>query len=152
MSNNDKTMIDFERRLSSLEAEVVRLKETPVGASSEVSQGGEAAPDHWLEKDYNDREVRRDPKFWEGPSFVGRKWSACPVAYLEKLAKFLEFKAAKERAEVPVKLNDKGKPWHEFTAMDAKLVRAWVARKKRTNADALPGDELPDTGDGSLPF
>ena len=150
MTDTDKIHQDHEKRITMLETEVLALKEAvkakATGTPNAARKGGEAAPDHWLEKEFNDRAVKKDPPKWAGPSYVGRKWSACPVDYLKQLAGFLEWKAGKEAAETPVKCNDKGRPWHELTSLDAQVVRAWIARKERT--EQLPGDD----GGEELPF
>ena len=77
-----------------------------------------------------DRTIKKDPKRWEGASMVGMTYSQAPAEWLESMAGLCEWKAAKGREENPPKCNDKGKPWHEVDAFEAKICRAFARRNR----------------------
>jgi hypothetical protein len=85
---------------------------------------------------YGDPEVRKDPKFWTGPSMVGKTYSQCPPAFLESLASMLDWKAEKE-LEDPDPERSK---WAPRSRKDAARARAWAERirSKPEQAAATP--------------
>lgn len=124
-------------RIVALEARVAALESgassasTGGGSSSSSGREEEALPDHLLEKPWADKTIARDPKQWKGPTQVNRRYSRAPAEWLLMAARNMEFKAQKGREEVPVRLNNKGKPWHESDTFEAKILRGWARR----NAD-----------------
>jgi hypothetical protein len=109
--------------------------------------------DDFLDKQsWADKTVKKDPKRWTDdhkPSMVGKRYSEIPSDWHDVNASLCEWKAAKGREEVPVRLNDKGKPWHESDTFDAKICRAW---SRRNRGKKLPPEPKSDFADDPLPF
>lgn len=122
-------------RITILESEVAALK-SGKGSAPGASGGGEALPDHLLDNAWADKTIGKDPKQWKGPTQVGRLYSRAPVEWLKMAANNMDFKAQKGREEVPVRMNDKGKPWHESDTFEAKIMRGWAARNANKPATA----------------
>lgn len=136
---------DLEARVAKLEAAVFKGGGANRPAGDERLLGAEQLAQPWANK-----EVRKDPKYWKGDSYVGKTYSQCPAEYLDKMAESLAYKASMERQDNPPKLQtsgkNAGKPWYESTEFEAKIVRSWAANKRATVADnSLPGDseEIP---------
>jgi hypothetical protein len=157
------------KRLAVIESKLDRLLAsagpTDASASSSAtrsSAGGDALPDGQLDNAWADKEVRKDPPRYQGPSMVGRHYSEVHSEWHDANAGYLDWKAAKGREETPVRLNAKGRPWWESDVFEAKICRAW----SRRNAGRLPpgpdekpvGDAWGATGGGNgldtdpLPF
>jgi hypothetical protein len=136
-------VIELERRLSALEDVVAKMM---AGTGVKATAGtNDLLPFDKLSADWAaEKVVKKDPKSWKGESMVGKRFSECAPEYLDQLAKFFEWCAAKELADG--KLNNKGKPWSEF---DGKLARTFAAAKR---AGVLADAGLPGMDDGSLPF
>lgn len=132
----------LEARLDALEGG--RGASSSSGASSAGAGGGEALPDHLLDNAWADKTIAKDPKQWKGPTQVNRRFSRAPAEWLDMAASNMEFKAQKEREAVPVALQttgkNAGKPWHESTTFNAKLLRAW-ARRNATKAAVKPAEK-----------
>lgn len=132
--------------MASLEATVAELKNAK---PSQPRGSSKVAADVMLDNSWADKVVRKDPKFWQGDSYEGQKWSACPPAYLDKLAASLEYSANKESQNPDAKKNAKGEPYWRGTLFEASLVRAWAARKRASvslpspSAEAEPAEDLP---------
>ena len=116
------------------------------GGARGPAGGGDALPDHLLENTWADRTIPKDPKQWKGRSQVNRRYSQAPAEWLEMAASNADFKAQKGREEVPVRLNNKGKPWHESDTFEAKLLRAWANRARQRPAPAPPKSAPADPG------
>ena len=84
----------------------------------------EVASDADLDGKYGDPEIRRDPPRWDGPSYVGQKFSHCPADYLETLAGFYEWKATKDEA----KGDEQSKKYARYARQDAARARGWAKR------------------------
>ncbi len=127
---------NLESRVAKLEADVAELKKSPAPATGSAK----VADDRLLDNPWADKEVRKDPTFWKGASYVGRRWSECPPEYLDKLAAFMEFCAQKdsEKPEEEQPKNNKGEPWWKSTLFEASLVRARAARKRAQTDSELP--------------
>ena len=102
----------------------------------------EPAPAAELDGPYGNPEIRRDPPRWTGESMVGRRYSDCPVAYLETLAGFLVWKAGKNAAEP-----DRAK-YADYDRRDAARALGWADRN-RAPAPLATG---PDDGPDDVPF
>lgn len=91
-----------------------------------------AASDAELRSPYGDPEVRRDPKHWAGPSYVGAKYSACPSDYLLVLADSQEYFARKdsEKPEKEQKKHHNGTPFWKYNLQDAGRARGWARRNQ----------------------
>ncbi len=98
---------------------------------------GEALPDHMLDNAWANKKIGKDPKQWKGPTQVNRTYSRAPVEWLEMAARNMDFKASMGRKEIPVRLNAKGKPWHESDTFEAKILRGW-ARRNASKPAASP--------------
>lgn len=105
---------------------------------AEVSATGTVAP----ATDKEDLQVRFDPKPWKGPSFKGKKMSACPAAFLELLAEALTNIARQEQAE---KKLYKERPAYLLTLRVASRARRWAIRKMiaEANGEAPAAEEAP---------
>lgn len=138
-------------RIAALEARVADLeagggKSTSGGGAA--PSGGEALPDHMLDNAWADKTITKDPKQWKGPTQVNKRFSRAPSEWLEMMAKNMDFKAQKGREEVPVRLNNKGKPWHESDTFEAKILRGWAVR----NASKPTQDRKPAPAGGNDDF
>lgn len=132
---------------------------TTLGAKAPTASapGARTAGDRDLDSPYGDPEVRRDPPRWEGESFVGRTFSATSPEYLDCLADFKEWQAAKDD-ETGAK-DAKGRPKSHWAKKDAGLARGWAARlragwKPKTNGVAAPvsDEDYGDGADDGVPF
>lgn len=144
MSNLDMAM----QRIAMLEARVAALETGKLGSSPSQSTGGprpnlEALSDDMLEKHWADKVAKKDPPKWGGKSYVGVAYSQIESAWHESNAGFLAWKAEKGRAEVPVRVNKEGKPWHEADTFEAKLCLAWARR----NAGGVKAVSKPAAAD-----
>jgi hypothetical protein len=112
--------------------------------------------DHQLENGWADKTIAKDPKKWKGPTQVGKRYSRAPLEWLELAAEACEFKAYKGRQEVPPRLNNKGKPWHESDSFEARILRGWAERRRKQPAPApttKPAATAPASGDADdFPF
>ena len=137
-------MATIEERLSAIEKTLAAIKIAFVGgasvAASANNQAGEIASDDIMSREWADMEIRKDPPKTLEPSSVGLKMSQCSVQYLLDYASFNEWAAEKGRNETPVRLNAKGKPWHESNSLTAKVARGWAKRK---SAPAPTDEEIP---------
>ncbi len=116
------TSTEIEQRLDLIEARLAKLEAAPVKTS-----GGEVADDSELDSQYGNPVVRKDPPRWKGESYAGQTYSACPAAYLESLAGFLDWAADKDEQ----KLDDaQAQKYARYKRTDAKRARGWIARIK----------------------
>lgn len=139
------------QRLAAIEARLAALE---AGGGAGTTSGGvttgpasEALPDHMLDNAWADKAISRDPKQWKGITQVGRTYSRANPDWLEMMAKNLDYKAACGRAEVPVRMNNKGKPWHESDTFEARICRGWAIRNRAKKAAAPePEEQIEDDG------
>jgi len=106
--------MSVEQDIAELRARVVALEE----AAKPVDISGE----------YGDKEVRKDPQRWQGPSMVGKRWSQCPADYLEMLAGLCDWKANKNDEEFASTGNADKKKYARYEREDAKRIRAHAQR------------------------
>ena len=79
----------------------------------------------------NDPEVKKNPKRWVGPSFVGKKLSQCPPEFLDVFANAKEFQAemeTKDAAELDGDAKAEKLKYARYSRLDAKRARAWARR------------------------
>lgn len=87
----------------------------------------EVADDATLDGQWGDPVVKaRDPKDWMGETCVGKKFSECPVAYLDMVADRADY-FAKKNDEAGNK-DDKGRPKSHWDRKNAALARGWARR------------------------
>lgn len=120
--------------------------------------GGAVATDDDLDGQWGDPEVRKDPPRWKGDSFKGKKYSDCPIEFLDALAGFLDWQAGKDDE----KGTDDGKKYANYARKDAGRARGWIARLSSgwqpTTARVqkkFPGTTTTDAlldGDDDIPF
>jgi hypothetical protein len=132
------------KQLAVINSKLDKLLSSPAGAPKQ--QDNELTDSFLDSQPWCDKPVRKDPPRWAGASCVGMMYSECPAEWHTENASFCEWKAQKGREDSPVRVNDKGKPWHEVDAFDAKISRAWARR----NAAAKPATE-PQGGSGDPP-
>ena len=136
-------------RLAALEARVTELESrsgAPAasggGSSDEIRQEQPIA-DHQLENSWARKTIDKDPKSYKGPTMVGKTWDRASIEWLEAAARSFEYKAHMGRIAVPVRVNNKGEPWHKSDSFTAKVLRGWIARKQKAPkpAPAPTGDD-----------
>ncbi len=112
-----KSLEERVKALEAFQAKVERAFGSAVG-------GAASLPSVDIDSQHGDPEVRKDPPKWNGESCVGRRYSECPIDYLESMAGFLQWKAGKNDAEA-------GKEkYAKYDRLDAARALAWVSRKK----------------------
>ena len=126
---------DEWRILKALASSIVAAR--IIGGSPAPVQNGHASPaqdelsDSFLDaQPWTDRDITKNPKRWAGVDHAGFRYSEASSEWLECQASLLDYKAQKGREAVPVRLNQKGKPWHESDAFEAKICRAWARRNR----------------------
>jgi hypothetical protein len=116
----------------------------PSSSGGGSSGGGEALSDSQLNNAWADKKITKDPPKWKGPTQVNRTYSKAPIEWLESMAGFLDWKAQKGREEVPVRMNNKNRPWHESDTFEAKILRGWARRKASKPAPAKAAPQADD--------
>ena len=151
----------IESMLEKIIAELAEIKVMIAQGGATVArhapaERGEVASDDLMNREWADMTIQKDPPRSKFPSQVGKKMSECPPGYLLDYASFYEWKAEKGREETPVRLNNKGKPWHESDSLIAKVARGWAARlqDKPGVAKAKPKTKTPARSDSDedVPF
>ena len=149
----------IERQLAAIAAHLGIGAKPAAGAFRAAAA---VATDSDLDGQYGNPEIRRDPKDWKGPSFVGKYFSDCPPDYLEMIASLNDWRAKKDdEAGAAGEVNGKGKPKDgHFARLDAARARGWAARARsapRPKAPPRPAAEDPfgygpGPADENLPF
>lgn len=118
----------IEKQLAAIAAHLGIGARGPAAASA----GGAVASAADLDGQYGNPEVRKDPKDWTGPSYVGKFFSDCPAEYLDMIASLNEWRAKKDdEAGARGETNAKGKPKDgHFARLDAARARGWAARAR----------------------
>ncbi len=124
-------MSTIEERLSALEGRVAQLEKprpaAPRAAAPAAAPSGiVAATDAECTGQYGDPEIRKDPPRWSGESFAGRRFSQTSPEYLECLAGFKAWAAAKDDAEGAT--DSQGRPKSHWAKKDAALALGWARR------------------------
>lgn len=121
-SDIENMLIGLERRVSMLE-DNRGTKATPQMDESTFSFDK-------LQNAWANKQVRKDPKFWKGPSYEGKLYSECPADYMKALASSMTYRAAMSKDDPKSQEKNKaGKTWAEVNAMEAKIARTWAAAK-----------------------
>ena len=102
--------------LKRIEAKVDALAKTDNGPGA----GGMIADDADLDSSYGDPKVRFTPRGWNDGDFKGHSFSNCPPAFLELMAKALDYFASQKQAENPKKAG--------YDRLDAARARGWCRR------------------------
>lgn len=148
MSDLDMAM----QRISILESRVAALESGKPASGGSPSSGGtrngrEPLSDDMLDRPWADKIAKKNPPKWSGSSYVGVVYSQIESAWHESNAGFLFWKASKGEAEVPVRCNKEGKPWHESDSFEARLCLAW-ARRNAGGVKAAPKPSVVNYGYG----
>jgi hypothetical protein len=111
-----------------LTAILLELRKLNAGASAGGTgpAGGTVASDYELDGQYGNPEIKKDPPRWSGDSMVGRRFSQTSPDYLDTVAGFKDWSAAKDDAAGAV--DDKGRPKSHWARKDASLARGWAKR------------------------
>jgi hypothetical protein len=115
----------------------------PSNGGSPSTPRDDELPDHFLDSQpWTDKQISRDPKRWAGQSMIGYRYSDAPSEWHDVMAEHYAYKAALGRAEPTARLQtqgkNKGKPWYEVDAFEAKICRAW---SRRNRGKALPPEK-----------
>ncbi len=90
------------------------------------------ASDADLDGQYGNPEVKKNPPRWQGESCVGRRYSECPVEFLDEMAGFQSWAAGKEDAKAAAESDEAAKKTAEKNAWYARqragYARGWAAR------------------------
>jgi hypothetical protein len=116
-----------------------------------ATNGTEIAPAHDLDSTYGDPELRFSPRDWSGDNYKGRKFSECPPALLDEVARSLDYFALK--AEEKGETTSTGKPVAPLKKKDAARARGWAKRLREGWKPATFEDPLLDSPEPDLdPF
>lgn len=132
-------IIELQRRVEVLEAEVRSLKGKPSGSATTP------LPKVDLNGQYGDPVVRFNPRGWEGATIKGVPMSTCPPEALRKLASALQWFAEKNDREGKVASN--GKPSSFYDRLDAARALAWAERLESGNVKPpapMDDDDFPE--------
>ena len=139
-------MSTIEDRVTKLETLMLAMLASKAAPPAET----DTLDPKFLREPWADKTIKKDPPKWKGVSYVGKLYSQASAAWLLDNASFLEWKASKGRQEVPVRLKNNGKPWHEADSFEAKLCRTWAAQAHQPGPSDMPrGDK--DKGDAWEP-
>jgi hypothetical protein len=142
----------LERIAKALEAGAAK---TSNGKANGASTSGEVASDSDLDSQYGDPTINKDPPRWTGESYVGCAMSSTSPEYLDNLASFNDWRAAKSDEKGEVDKNNRPKSF--YAKKDAARARGWAKRlragwgaganaqaaKAATAAVANDDDQLP---------
>jgi hypothetical protein len=110
-----------------LTAILLELRKLNAGASAGgTGPAAGVASDYELDGQYGNPEIKKDPPRWSGESFVGRTFSQTSADYLECVAGFKDWSAAKDDETGAV--DGKGRPKSHWARKDASLARGWAKR------------------------
>ena len=133
--NDEDFQIEVMVRLERIENALTTRTTAPKSAPYPVSPVADAAE---LDSKFGDVEIRKDPPRWKGESFAGKRYSQCPIEYLETMASFLDWKAAKDSE----KGTADGDKYANYARKDAARCRGWIARKESGWTPPAPSSEL----------
>ncbi len=141
-----ETLKRMETRLMSVERQLSAINAKGPDHGPKGIAPGAVASDGDLDSKWGDPVVHKDPPRWTGTaSYAGRKFSVCPPEYLDEVASFLDWKAAKNDGD-PVR--DK---YAAYDRKDAMRARGWAARhragKTRPVVPAEPDWDGDDAGE-----
>ena len=147
------TLESLQTRLVGCELAIQALqKQVKSGGGQPTATGGsptsELLKDEFLDRDWADKTIRRDPPKWTGETRVGSTMSECDPKYLDDHAGFLEWKVSKDKELPEPKKDAQGKPYWMKDEFEAKLARTWAARHRRVAAAVTAAP----AGDDQLPF
>ena len=127
--------MSLEAKVAELEARIAKLESGTHKTAS--GGGGDTLPLSKLSESWAQKAVRRVPKNWKHRDVTGMQYADLTAEECLDLAGYHDWCAAKGAAEVPVRMKNNGKPWHEADTFEAKLLR--------THAAAKSGAPKPDT-------
>lgn len=127
----------------------------PVRGTGTASK--DVADDADLDSEWGNPAIRKDPPRWQGDSFAGMPMSEASPEYLESLAGFLDWCAAK--ADEKNELANNGKLRSIYLRKDAARARGWALRNgNRPTRTVIKGDKLKEEpipgyeSDDDVPF
>lgn len=135
MTEREKSLALLERIATGIERLVAIAERRQ---SSGAPAGGAVASDSDLDSQHGDPEVRFDPRDWTGVSCKGRRFSACPPAFLEMLADVLDSFASGESDPKKAK----------YKRLDAARARGWARRNEGKDLTPSRGAGGGATGQG----
>lgn len=156
-----KTLKSLVESTARIERQVAGLARTGgstwQSAGQRAAGGGEVASDRDLDSERGNPTVRKDPKRWDGESYVGMPYSHCPPEYLDALAGFLDWQADMDDQKLGP--NDENRKFIRWKRIDAARARGWAARIRLNGPPAPPqqgsesgGDAPGEFDDESVPF
>lgn len=118
-------------QLDALKSRVAALEARVASGGNAGNAGGDTLPLAKLHEPWADKEIKRVPSTWKHRNVVGKMYSDLTAEEALDLAGFYDWKAKRGREEVPVRMNNKGKPWHESDSFESKLMRTWALQKSQ---------------------
>lgn len=117
-------------------------------ARQPAQPAGDVATDRDLDGQYGDPVIKKDPKRWEGDSYVGCRFSECPPEYLDEVANFKAWQADMDSRKGTKEADTKAK----FNRLDGNRARGWAARKRAGWQPAPAQDDALPAADDDIPF
>jgi hypothetical protein len=118
-----------------------------------AARGPAIASDRDLDGQWGDPELKFMPRDWTGPSYKGRRFSACPPDLLDLAAETFEYFA--RQADEKNERTEKGRPVSEYKRADAARARGWAKRMrdgKHTPPPAPQGEEWANGNNDDIGF
>lgn len=126
-------------------AEAVNARRSAPGSTG----GPGVASDRDLDSQYGDPQVKKQPRGWNGPNQVGKRYSQTSPEFLDMMADFLDWKAGKndeDAADETAEAEDRSsaKKFAKYARADAARARGWAARlragwKPKANTNGASG-------------
>jgi hypothetical protein len=143
----------LERIAKALEAGSSPTK-AAAGKGNGTGKSVEVAADSDLDSQWGDPTINKDPPRWKGESYVGCSFSQTSPEYLDDLASFKDWSAAKSDEKGEVDKNNRPKSF--YAKKDAARARGWAARLRNgwgagANAQAARS-AVEAVEDEGLPF
>jgi hypothetical protein len=130
---------DLLERIAVACEKLVSIAERRQQSRPASGNGPAIASDRDLDGPHGDPEVRFDPRDWTGVSCKGRRFSACPSAFLDALADVLDSFASGETDEKKAK----------YKRLDAARARGWARRNEGKGQTSSPGAGGGGTASGT---
>ena len=135
--------------LTEIRDELRKLNRGKSAATTSAGGAGlDVADDADLDSQYGDPEVKKDPPRWTGDRFAPCRMSEGSPDWLDALAGFCDWRAAKD--DESDALDTKGRPKSHWARKDAARARGWAARLRKSGGKPKPAQAttLPNNGWG----